>query len=205
MVKVTTLQGIVDLYNAGLDGVSEDTAHVLIHVASPTVVELLTGTADREGRRHVWARANYGEGIREFPFGNFLDPETFIVCAQSRIEPQEGDDLDYVLRTASSISAEAVQTSEDDGISQRVAMRAGIHLKSEEKIQPRVKLAPYRTFPEVKQALSTFVLRARNKGEAIELALFEADGGQWRIKAMDNVARFFRVVFEDPKKVQVIA
>jgi hypothetical protein len=59
-------------------------------------------------------------------------------------------------------------------------MRAGVHLKDQEKIQPRVKLAPYRTFPEVKQALSQFVLRARNQGETIELALFEADGGRWR-------------------------
>lgn len=204
-VNVTTLQGIVDLYNANLDGVSEDADErsILIHVASPSAVEFISGSAS-DGRRHVWARAKYGEGIKEFPFGNFLDTETFIVCAQSRIEKQDGDDLEYVLQIASSISSEQVQTSEDDGISQRVAMKAGIHLKSEAQIRPRVKLAPYRTFPEVKQALSQFVLRARNHGENIELALFEADGGRWRIDAIENLARFFRVIFED-KKVSVVA
>jgi hypothetical protein len=67
-VNVTTLQGIVDLYNAGLDGISEGTANnVLIHVASPTAVEMISGTADDGGRRHVWARAKYGKGIKEFP------------------------------------------------------------------------------------------------------------------------------------------
>jgi hypothetical protein len=202
-VNVTTLKGIVDLYNANLDKLSEDTTDVLIHVASPTTVEMISATGE-SGRRHVWARAKYGEGIKEFPFGNFLDTETFIVCAQSRIEKQETDDLDYVLKVASAITSEAVQTSEDDGISQRVAMKAGIHLKADEKIQPRVKLAPYRTFPEVKQALSQFVLRARNHGDAIELALFEADGGRWRIDAIENLARFFRVIFDD-KHISVVA
>jgi hypothetical protein len=203
-VNVTTLQGIIDLYNANLDQLSEDTAHVLIHIANPTTVEMLSGTADDAGRRHVWARARYGEGIKEFPFGNFLDTETFIVCAQSRIEKQDGDDLEYVLRVASAITADAIQTAEDDGISQRVSMKAGVHLKENEIIQPRVKLAPYRTFPEVKQALAQFVLRARQHGESIELALFEADGGRWRIQAIENLARFFRVVFGD-KKISVVA
>jgi hypothetical protein len=168
------------------------------------MVEMLSGSADKEGRRHVWARAKYGEGIQTFPFGNYLDPDQFIVCAQSRIEKQGNDDLDYVLKIASTIAAEQVQTSEDDGISQKIAVRRGIHLKDSETVQPRVKLAPFRTFTEVPQALSTFVLRARNRGEGIELALFEADGGQWRVTAIENLARFFRVTFGD-KQVQVVA
>jgi hypothetical protein len=47
-----------------------------------------------------------------------------------------------------------------------------------------VKLSPFRTFIEVEQPESLFVLRGR-KGP--QWALFEADGGLWKIKAIQNI------------------
>jgi hypothetical protein len=92
-------------------------------------------------------------------------------------------DLDYVIRAASNIAAESGVTNADDGIAQRVEMRQGVVLKGETTLTPRVNLAPYRTFAEIDQVISTFIFRARPNGNAVTLALFEGDGGRWRLSA----------------------
>lgn len=53
-----------------------------------------------------------------------------------------------------------------------------------------VTLAPYRTFVEVKQPESKFVFRMRKSEEGPQAALFEADGGAWKIEAMQRVKEF---------------
>ena len=48
-------------------------------------------------------------------------------------------------------------------------------------------LKPYRTFVEVEQPESKFVFRMQT---GPEMALFEADGGAWRIQAMKNIKEY---------------
>jgi hypothetical protein len=196
LVEVSTLQGLVDLYNGDL-GTVKTKGDVLIHITSPTTVEIVSRLADDWARREVWARATYPTKIEGFPFGQWLNIENFIIMCQSRIQRvmlQKDDgtmaqDLDYVLKIASAISAESIETSEDDGISQKVATRRGVVLKDQTNLKSRVTLAPYRTFAEVDQVPSTFVFRARKAGdEQMNLALFEADGGRWRLAAVANIA-----------------
>jgi hypothetical protein len=86
---------------------------------------------------------------------------------------------------AATLTNDASRTSEDDGFTQRVNVKAGIRTKEDTTIQPRVDLAPYRTFPEVDQPMSPFVFRARCTGEGIPaLMLVEADGGRWKVEAI---------------------
>src|SRR5258708_6565273 len=177
-VCVTTLQGLVDLYAADLDTVSA--GKVLVHVTNPTTVQIISKDGDTFGRRHVWVQAQYPKDIQKFPFGSFMVPEQFIIQAQAgfqRVKVQKDDgafalDLDYVLKVASSISAGATRTSEDDGISQTVNMQRGIVLKGTDILKSRVNLAPFRTFPEVDQVLSQFIFRAQGDEQNIKLALF---------------------------------
>lgn len=196
-VTVSTLQGLVDLYASDLDTV-KSAGKVLVHVTSPTTVEIVSQITDTYGRRHLWVKAQYPSDIQKFPFGNFLAPENFIIAAQAgfqrvKIENDDGSmaqDLDYVLKTVSAISAGATQTSEDDGISQTVNMKRGIVLKGTDTLKSRVNLAPFRTFPEVDQVISQFIFRARGDEENIQLALFEADGGRWRLSVVAEIARW---------------
>jgi hypothetical protein len=195
VVPVSTLQGLADLYAGELDDVKAK-GDVLIHVTSPTTVDIVSREVDLWERRRVWARAVFPKQVELFPFGQWLNVENFIIMAQSRIQrvKLQGDDgtmaqdLDYVLKIASAISAEAIETSEDDGISQKVATRRGIVLKDQTTLKSRVTLAPYRTFAEIDSILSTFVFRAKHSGEEVLLALFEADGGRWRLAATAAIA-----------------
>lgn len=55
-------------------------------------------------------------------------------------------------------------------------------------------LRPYRTFREVEQPASRFVLRLQSgQGDGMpKAALFEADGGAWRLTAIEAIARWLR-------------
>lgn len=187
-VECSTLQGLVDLLTEEFEDV--DVEKVFLHVESPTVVSIISRDSDDYGRRRVWAKAAYPE-TKTFPFGSWLDPETFIISAQQhfqrvKVEKDDGTfakDLDYILQIASKITADQATDHEDDGFAQRVSVRQGITLKAEKILQPLVNLAPHRTFVEIDQVLSTFVFRARINGTAPVLALYEADGGRWKVAA----------------------
>jgi hypothetical protein len=196
-VSVGTLQGLVDLFKAELDQVAKE-GDVLFHVTSSTRVEIISRVSDDYGRRRCWVQAEYPKLIRPFPFGTWLDPESFVIQCQAgfqrvKIENEDGTfalDLDYVLKIASAITAEAIDVSEDDGISQKVSARRGVVLKEQTNLKPRVNLAPYRTFAEIDQQLSQFVFRARVGGDSVNLALFEADGGRWHLSAIAAIAEW---------------
>jgi hypothetical protein len=208
-VECSTLQGLVDLWAGELDDAAKS-GDLLCHITSPTTVSLLSRESDDHGRRRVWAEATYPE-CKGFTFGAWLDPEQFIIGAQAnfqrvKVENDDGSfvkDLDYVLSIASKISAEYAADNDDDGIAQRVTVRQGIHLKSETVLKPLVSLAPYRTFAEIDQVLSTFVFRARVDGDIAKLALFEADGGRWKLGAYSALRTWLSAKFGD--KVPVIS
>lgn len=197
VVDCSTLQGLIDLLENELDEV--DLSKVFLHIESPTAVSIISKDSDEYGRRRKWALATYPE-TKSFPFGSWLDPESFIISAQQhfqrvKVEKDDGTfakDLDYILKVASKISAEQATDHEDDGVAQRVAMRSGVALKSEMVLQPLVNLAPRRTFVEIDQVLSTFVFRARIGGASVQLALFEADGGRWKVSATASIKEWLQ-------------
>jgi hypothetical protein len=188
-VCCSTLQGIVDLIAEKFDDLK--TTDVFLQITSPTAVALIQNGQDDYGRLRVWAEANYPE-LTTFPFAKWLDPESFIIFAQQhfqrvKVENDDGSfakDLDYVLQVASQITAENAVENADDGFAQRVAVKQGIALKQETILRPMIQLAPWRTFAEIDQVLSQFVFRARIEGGAAKLALFEGDGGRWKLGAV---------------------
>lgn len=96
-------------------------------------------------------------------------------------------DRDYLLALLSRIDVNQGVSSVDNGISQEVSVRTGAVLKEQQTVQPIVHLHPYRTFLEVEQPASDFLLRLSKSGY---LALYEADGGAWKLEAKRNIAAY---------------
>lgn len=186
-LEVCTLSGFSDAIEFGLNTLSA--SDFLIHVATSQMVNLIWKNSDEHGRRLTLLKSTNPQ-YEGFPFGIFLDPASFVIKAQSLMVPS--DDLDDMIRIASNITEEKVTTSEDDGIGQRVGIRQGVALRGVAVLKARRKLAPFRTFPEVEQPTSDFILRIQpgNEKELPKLALFEADGGRWKNEAMKNIADF---------------
>lgn len=74
------------------------------------------------------------------------------------------------------------------GVTQTVEARQGVALNAVVEIKPRVMLRPFRTFLEVEQPESEFLLRV-DPDEGI--GFFEADGGIWKLEAKKNIADYF--------------
>lgn len=191
MVSCTTLQGLVDLLAEEIEDVKAG-PDVLVQIQSPFCVALVSRKSDGYGRREYYAEAKYPKECTTFKFGEWHTVENFIIACQQgfqrvKIQNDNGSfskDLDYVLSTASKISADSSVSNEDDGITQRVNVQTGVVLKAEMPLRPRVNLAPFRTFAEIDQVVSTFIFRARSQNGAVHLALFEGDGGRWRLAAV---------------------
>lgn len=183
-VDVTTIAGLVDLINANLEWKNYSEEY-LLHIEDETSITLKAKKSDEYGRRQILVKAT-PVPFQKFRFGQWLNQDEFIIGVASLFA--DSPDKDYVLKMASTLTNEAIMTSEDDGFSQRATAKAGMRLKESVNIKPRVDLAPYRTFPEVAQPVSSFVLRAKCEGEGKpQLMLVEADGGRWKIDAINTV------------------
>lgn len=180
-LAVHSLRALVDYVEANVDKLP--LGDVMGHVFDPSTVRLI-GPLDADQARFCYLEA--AAPVRPFPFGTFMDQETFAIKLQTGFVPSPArDDL---LRIVSSIAENNVRESTDDGVTQEVVARAGVVMKERQKLPMIVQLAPFRTFPEVEQPISPFLLRAKAGADAPVLALFEADGGKWSIDALEAIA-----------------
>ncbi|MFA7171562.1 MAG: hypothetical protein WC180_06235 [Candidatus Paceibacterota bacterium] len=173
---------------------------LIVEIVSPTEVGLHTQLVGQFNQRFtpVICRAL----LNPFPWGRFIDPEEFIIRAQSQFV--ETEDLAKIRQIVGNVRTEEVMSFSDDGVSQMVNAKSSITRVENVVIPPRVKLAPYRTFIEIEQPESEFVFRAK-KGDGLPyFALFEADGGAWRIEAMKRIKAYLEDNLKDIKNVVVL-
>lgn len=122
----------------------------------------------------------------------FMEYEKAVIELRSLYIPNKG--TEYLLDLLGSISSESKVTSADNGVTQTVEAKSGISLKQQVAIKPRVELRPFRTFIEVAQPESEFLLRISGDGK---IGLYEADGGVWKLEATRNVAAYFEKELKD--------
>jgi len=187
VLKVATLQGFADIVK---DEPETDVEYVerhavFVHVASPTEVRLLTGIFGEFHQRVEVARAE--AIVPGFEYGAFLDQESFTIRLLCRFAPDDGREA--VLKLVGNLQDEQVQTLADDGVTQRASARAGIVKRADVEVPNPVELTPYSSFAEVEQVRRPFVLRLRGGGDGKPptCALFECDGGRWRLEAIKRV------------------
>lgn len=160
-------------------------APLLISVEDEETVKVCSAISSIDRQREVpyIVRAE----LVDIPFDRKLDYETMMITLKSKfVETPELLDLVQLLGT---ITEENSAKLSDDGFTQTVVVRKGIALKDNKVVNPRVRLKPYRTFCEVDQPESEFLVRLSEGGY---VALYEADGGAWKLQARNNVANYLR-------------
>jgi hypothetical protein len=187
-VNVCTLAGFADLVRAGLEEKDFPSCYV-IHVVDEKTVVLKSKLSDKYGRRLVLIVAQ-PVPFNQFRFQNWMSQEEFAIAVASLFS-DESPDKQYILDLASTLTNEATVTSEDNGFTQKGTVKQGMRTLKPVTIKPRVSMAPYRTFPEIPQPISQFVLRAKAEGGDSKptLMLVEADGGRWKIDAIAEIKR----------------
>ncbi len=196
-LEIHTLTGLVDYLAANIDSISPATN--AIHIVSPEKVTLVSVLDGRPKRRDVLVSAAANDC--EFNFGLFQSCEQFVIALQSLFADVE--DRASVLKIVGNIKEEAVGAYDDDGVTQTVTAKAGIARVGEVPVPNPVVLAPFRTFAEIEQPTSPFILRMKagmSQGSTPTCALFEADGGKWKLAAIEGIAKYLRIKIAELKK-----
>jgi len=103
------------------------------------------------------------------------------IALRTRFQPTP--DTDYALKLLSDITLGGKVTFNDNGIATSVVTKKGIDLQSNAAIRPIIRLRPYRTFQEVEQPESQFLIRINERN----ITFIEADGGMWKLAARKTV------------------
>ena len=83
---------------------------------------------------------------------------------------------------------------------------SGIASKSDALVPNPVRLTPYRTFLEVEQPASDFIFRMKqDKYEGIVCAIFEADGGAWKMEATQRIKEYLQKELMEYPYITVIS
>lgn len=110
--------------------------------------------------------------------------EEALIALRTRF--QAATDTDYALRLLSNITTGGKVTYNDNGIATSIITKRGIDLQNNENIKPIIKLRPYRTFQEVEQPESQFLIRISERN----ITFIEADGGMWKLEARNTVKKY---------------
>lgn len=196
---VYTLGAVRDYLNANRDALALES--VAVHVVSPQVVRVVSRLGDLARKREEYLQAT-ANNLTDGFLGKFMLIDEFIVGLQTRFEdsPTRAD----VLKLFGTVKHEGVKTLADDGVTQTVTAKAGVVLANDVAVPNPVTLTPYRTFREVRQPPSPFALRVNGSTTgALSVGLFEADGGAWRIAAVEAVRGWLAA--ELPPTVAILA
>lgn len=194
-LHLSTLDSLIDYLKSDLNNVNSQ--KLMVVVESPVEVSVITEDDEDEVRSTL---VNVRSLNPTFKFGRYEAAAEFNVSLQSNFI--NSDDREVVLNFSSALKVENGSEIVDNGISQTTTIKNGVVSLAKATAPNPVVLRPYRTFLEVEQPSSQFVFRINKCGE---MAIFEADGGKWRLEAINNVANYLKEKLADQNNLTILA
>lgn len=198
-LELNTLSSLVDYIKSHLDDRDES----FIHIKSPTRIEMISRLdCERDRERLVVVNAL----LPSFPFDQYIEHEKFCINLQSKFVNSDTTDKKLLLKFAGTVEAGTVAEYGDDGVTQKATVKTGLASKGEAIVPSPAVLKPYRTFIEVEQPLSSFIFRMKqDKYDGIHCALYEADGGAWKLEAMRNIKAYLEEALQNIEGITIIS
>ena len=163
----------------------------MIHIVDYNRVDVLSRLIDDTERAgFITAQLPLIIDPKKFDFGVWYDQETMVIALQTLFVPTE--EIKTLLKVIGNVKDERVANLSDDGFSQTVAARSGIASVAEVELPNPVKLRHYRTFLEIDQPESLFVVRARQGKPLPEFSIHLADAGLWKLMAIQSIKEYFK-------------
>ncbi|MDR2485546.1 MAG: hypothetical protein LBD55_09130 [Treponema sp.] len=190
-VTIHTLTGLVDFVRANVDKL--DFKKHLAVVKSPTEVFLLSALSGEGRKRDEIIHIEVDDKMRNYTFGQYQEIEGFIISLTSLFE--DSPDREKVIKFVSRVHGGTGFTLSDDGVSQIAEVSKGVSgaLTENETAPKIVSLKPFRTFRDIDQPESSFLLRLKlvdEERKIVGACLYEADGGRWRNAAIKGIQEF---------------
>jgi len=179
-ISVCTLSAITWYLKENIDEIE---GQVMVRVVDPTAVSVEGPMFGPFRQRDQFMLADCSQILPSLRLGEPMGQEAFLIMLRSAF--QDVHNRDEVINIASHVVDKAEVELSDDGLSQDVTIKKGQAQLQRIELPNPIKLSPYRTFVEIeKQPESEFVFRI---SEGPSFRLVEADGGAWRMKAMEAV------------------
>lgn len=178
-----TLTGLVDFYDALP---VDDQNRVMFHVEDFNKVSIVSEIFGAERQRETFITAT--AYAQESMFNRYYDHEDFMIKTLSRFVQDET--TAKLLRIIGNLKSEAGATYSDDGLTQTVTAKTGITKVENIDLPNLITLRPYRTFTDIEQPESSFILRLKQRDGGIQAALFEADGAAWKNTAIASIKTY---------------
>jgi len=192
-----TLAGLVDYINENNEHlIPEDGNRIILQVVDHRTVKLITQPSEFQQQRHTiaWAQAH----TPEMTFGKWMDTDTF--CTELLSKFIETEARKTLFQVAKSMTKEQTATVTDDGVGQQITVKEGVSMATTVNFQNPVPLRPRRTFSEVEQPESNFTLRVDKDAD---IALFESDGGAWKIDAVNFIRDYLAAQINNPAVIVI--
>lgn len=177
-----TLTGLVDFYDALP---VNDQHRVMFHVEDFNKVSIVSEIFGTEKQRETFITAT--AYAQESMFNRYCDHEDFMIKTLSLFVQDET--TAKLLRIIGNLKSEAGATYSDDGLTQTVTAKTGITKVENIDLPNPIALRPYRTFTDIEQPESSFILRLKQR-DGIQAALFEADGSAWKNTAIASIKAY---------------
>lgn len=191
-MKVNTLGGLADVIRTERRGANLiDKMPFLVRVESHelvTVQSTVHWSVSRNVRQMLYMAENDNATFRTGEYSQ----EQMVIALRSMC--QDGMDKEYLLELISRIDINTGVSITDTGLTQSVVQKVGAALKDEVPIKPIIRLKPYRTFLEVDQPESEFLLRVTKSGS---IQLRDADGGAWMLEARRSIKEYLEGLLKD--------
>jgi hypothetical protein len=167
----------------------DETRNPLVHVVSPRQVDAVSKLIGEDNHlRRVPARAVLKSAIQGFMFGQQMPLEMLNIALQTCFQPTIGQ-IEELRRFCASVRSSQSVGVDDDGVSQTVEAKSGIAAVRTTPVNNPWHLAPWRTFAEVAQPVSPFILRFK-QGEEPQAGLYETGDGSWQVDAVKAIAAY---------------
>lgn len=192
-LNIATLTGLVEFVKTQVT--TDHGLQRIIQVEGPNAAAVKGPLSDdRAKQRDVFARATAQNPFAKgFQIGRYMAVSDFNIALRTLFDA--GGDRDAIVALLGNVTGTQVAEGEDDGFSQKVTVRRGVVKVGEERVNNPVTLYPYRTFREISQPSSEYILRLQGDPDNEEpptAALFEADGDAYHDDAIKAIVTYLK-------------
>lgn len=203
-LRIGTLSGLAKYLEDNRDKLAHN--EIMVHVENANSVLVRTGLGvDGAGnpRRDTYLAAGCFDMVTQ-QVGRYCGYEEFVVWLRTAFEgsPERQQLLDII----GSITSSDVREDFDNGITQKVETKKGVAFKDVTAVNPVWALRGFRTFREVTQPASLYLLRIKHGsgGDKPVFMLSECDGRAWELEAMANIGEYLRSATEGIKDLSIL-
>lgn len=180
-----------------------DLAKILVHVRDELSVSVLSVAEGQwlEKRRYFVSAKSERPTFR---FGEWQGQELFIIALMTHFD--DTPERAKLVKLVGNLKDGQTVVQQDDGMTQMVTAQTGVSTVARKNAEPLVKLRAHRTFAEIVQPSAEYLFRLRSgvaEGSPPQLALFETDGGAWKLEAIESIKKW--LVEGLPKQVVTLA